>query len=200
MRIGEHEFIELDRTFHELSQSAEHDDLELRSLLGIGKQLNWADLISHYRIVLLSEAGSGKSAQIRNTALRLRREGKPAFFVRLEHIVNGLDGAFEEGTYEEFDAWLAGDDDGWVLLYSVDEARLRDPSDFERAIRTLARALGSAKQRVHLIVTGRTTAWRPKTDLALCMQHFPYVEKAVEEAVNEDTDEWRTDLTCVRGR
>ncbi|KTS92471.1 hypothetical protein NS376_23390, partial [Pseudomonas oryzihabitans] len=176
-----HEFIELNRTFHELSQSAENDDVEARSVSGFGKSLTWADLISHHRVVLLSEAGSGKSAEIRHTARRLRKEGKFAFFVRLEHVVEGFEDAFEEGTYDEFVAWLEGAEDGWVLLDSVDESRLRDPFDFERAVRKLGRHLGSAKQRAHVVITGRTTAWRPKTDLMLCMQHLAYMAPAIEE-------------------
>lgn len=181
MGLIDHEFVELDRTFHELSQSAENDDVEARLLSGGGKSLTWADLISHHRVVLLSEAGSGKSAEIRNTARRLRKEGKFAFFVRLEHIADGLEDAFEEGTYEEFSAWLEGAEDGWILLDSIDESRLRDPFDFERAVRKLGRLLGSAKQRAYVVITGRTTAWRPKTDLMLCMQHLGYAAPAIEE-------------------
>ncbi len=175
------EFVELNRTFHELSQSVQDDGSELYPLYGSGTRLTWADLVSHYRVVLLSEAGSGKTAELRNLARRFKQDGKAAFFIRLEHVTDGLENALEIGTHDEFVDWLAGMEEGWVLLDSVDEARLRDPSDFERAIRSLARALGSAKQRTHLIITGRSTAWRPVTDLALVLEQLPYVGQIIDK-------------------
>ncbi|UUQ64407.1 ATP-binding protein [Pseudomonas fuscovaginae UPB0736] len=179
------EFVELNRTFHEFSQLTDNDDVVHRSLLGVGS-LTWTDLISHHRVVLLSEAGSGKSTEIRNIARSLRVDGKPAFFIRLEYVVDGLEGAFEEGTYDELLQWLKGSNEGWILLDSVDEARLHSPSDFERAIRKLGSEIGAAKQRAHLIITSRTTAWRSKTDLGLCMQALPYILPIVDEVENED--------------
>jgi hypothetical protein len=61
-----------------------------------------------------------------------------------------------------------------VFLDSVDEARLRDPKDFERAIRKLGRLLAAVLQHTHVVITGRTTAWRPKTDLLLCRTEVPF--------------------------
>ncbi|NWD52509.1 NACHT domain-containing protein [Pseudomonas gingeri] len=182
------DFVELNRTFHELSHLTDNDDVVPRSLLGVGS-LTWTDLISHHRVVLLSEAGSGKSTEIRNIARRLRADGKPAFFIRLEYVIDGLDGAFEEGTYDELLQWLKGSDEGWVLLDSVDEARLRSPSDFERAIRKLGSELSAGKQRAHLIITSRTTAWRSKTDLGLCIQTLPYIPPIVDETEHEDEND-----------
>ena len=109
-----------------------------------------------------------------HAALGLRAEGKAAFFLRLEHIPDDLDAAFEVGSVEEFENWLESGNEGWLLLDSVDEARLRSPGDFERAIRKIGRRIMGAKDRVHIVLTGRTHAWRPKTDLALCERHLPF--------------------------
>ena len=48
-----------------------------------------------------------------------------------------------------------------AILDSVDEARLRDPKDFERAIRRIGKRIERALQRTHIVITGRTEAWRP---------------------------------------
>ena len=168
-------FIELNRIFHQLSESNESDRFDTELLFPSGKRLAWQDLTREFRVIVLSEAGSGKTEEIRNVARRLKIDGKAAFFVRLEHVVRDFEGAFEEGTYEEFQKWIASAEEGWFLLDSVDEARLRDPGDFESAIRKLGHLLASAKQRVHIVITGRTSAWRPKTDLALCVSHLPFV-------------------------
>jgi hypothetical protein len=171
----EDEFIELDRTFRELSiNENKSDEFDLRRLR-YGKSLAWADLTARHRTILLSEAGSGKTEEVRHTAQALRAEGKPAFFLRLEHIADHFDIAFEEGTLAEFEQWLASDRDGWLFLDSVDEARLKSPRDFEIAVRIIGAKINVALQRTHILITSRGSAWRPITDLKLCEQHLGYV-------------------------
>jgi hypothetical protein len=171
-----YEFIELNRTFHELPKhSTESDEIEIIQAFHFGERISWRSLIKEYRLIILSEAGSGKTFEIRNVARTLREQGKSTFFLRLEHIPRDFEDAFEEvETYEAFKAWLASNEEGWLLLDSVDEARLRNPGDFELAIRKLSRRISTAKDRTHIVITGRTTAWRPKTDLAHCTAQLPY--------------------------
>jgi hypothetical protein len=175
-----YEFIELNRTFHELSNNSEND-ADISRAFHFGERPRWPDLIKEYRLIILSEAGSGKTAEIRNVAGSLREQGKPAFFLRLEYIPRDFEDAFEVGTYETFEEWIASGEEGWLLLDSVDEARLRNPGDFELAIRKLSRRISIAKDRTHIVITGRTTAWRPKTDLAYCTAHLPYAAAATSE-------------------
>ncbi len=198
-------FIELHRTFHELSEhSTENDDVDVSRAFHIGDRLYWFDLLKEYRLILLSEAGSGKTAEIRNIACTLREEGKPAFFLRLEHLSGDFEDAFEVGTYESFREWLASGEEGWLLLDSVDEARLRNPSDFELAIRKLSRQISTAKDRTHIVITGRTTAWRPKTDLAYCITHLPYTVAATAErdpqSEDDDSEESLQTETATQSR
>lgn len=179
------EFIQLDRTFHELAlQKGAGDDVDVTQLRGQRDALRWPNLLSEYRVILLSEAGSGKTEEVRNIARELRQEGKPAFFVRIEHVSQDFEDAFEEGSFEGLSAWAASGEEGWLLLDSVDEARLRDPKDFERAIRKLGRLLAPVLQQAHIVITGRTTAWRAKTDLLLCQTALPY--RPAERAADED--------------
>lgn len=180
------DYVELNRTFHELSKYArESDDVDLSHVFHVSDPLGWDALINEYSVVILSEAGSGKTAEIRNKARQLKAEGKAAFFVRLEHIPDDFEGAFEVGTFEEFQAWLDSNEEGWLLLDSVDEARLRNPSDFERAIRILGKRVAIAKERAHVFITGRTFAWRPKTDLMLCATHLPFTRAIVREKAEQ---------------
>jgi hypothetical protein len=170
-----YKFFELHRTFHELpKQGNDNDDIEPNRLSGPIGRLSWSNLIEEYRLIILSEAGSGKTKEIRNIASKLRTQGKAAFFLRLEHISRDFEDAFEIGTDEDFQEWLKSGEEGWLLLDSVDEARLRDPANFELAIRTLGRRLGKAMDRTHIVITGRTTAWRSKTDRDHCAAHLPY--------------------------
>lgn len=168
-------FIDLDRTFSKiLIDSDVSDDTDLSGRHNTKGELHWPDLLGHHRVVLLSEAGSGKTAEIRNITRQLRNEGKSAFFLRIENVMSELDDAFEEGTFVEFQSWLTSDTEGWLFLDSVDEARLSDPREFERAIRKLGRLTKSVAARAHILITGRSTAWRASTDLAICEKAFEF--------------------------
>lgn len=134
---------------------------------------------------------------------QLRGDGRPAFFLRIEHVTQDFESCFEEGTLEEFETWVASGQEGWLLLDSVDEARLRDPKDFERAIRKLGVKLRSVLQNAHIVITGRTNAWRPKTDLLLCKRELPYTPSArtadPDAADDSDTDIATTDNQNDKG-
>jgi hypothetical protein len=190
--ISENEFIELNRTFHELSEHAgKSDDVDLSQVFHVKSNLTWGDVLKNPRTVILSEAGSGKTQEIRRVAERLREEGKAAFFLRLELIPEDFDIAFEVGTYEQFKAWLASGEKGWLLLDSIDEARLRSPLDFERAVRRLGKLIDAVKGLTHVVITGRTHAWRPKTDLDLCERHIgfpPQLRVAAPEEIEPESD------------
>ncbi|TBF24863.1 MULTISPECIES: hypothetical protein [Rhizobium] len=188
------DFVQLGRTFHELSKYASEDDsIDVGHAFHVGDRLSWGDLVNEHRLVILAEAGSGKTAEIRSIAQALRSEGKRAFFLRLENIPRDFEFAFEVGTYSEFCAWWEGNEEGWLLLDSVDEARLRNPRDFELAITKLGAVIGAAKDRAHIIITGRTTAWRPKTDLMHCLAHLPYAAPVTVQETQEKQEEAESD-------
>lgn len=184
-------YIELNRSFYELpanfGQAAKTDDIDLKDRLDfhIGETQKWDDLLKAHRVILLAEAGAGKTQEIRNITKRLNLDGKTAFFLRLEHITTDFEAAFEEGTSQAFQSWLGSNDEGWIFLDSVDEARLKDTKDFEGAIRKLSSKITPAIQRVHIFITSRITAWRPKTDLATCNAKFPFLPLNEQELIGE---------------
>ena len=197
----DHEVIELNRTFKELRKNAqESDDTDFGWAFGIGESQYWDDLINEYRVIILSEAGSGKTTEIRHIAYTLREKNKQAFFLRLENIAEKFKSAFEVGTHQDFRKWLKSDEEGWLLLDSVDEARLRYPGDFQLAIRELSNRIQATLGRVHIVITGRASAWRPKTDLDLCDNHLPHDNNASgrephgeKSEVRDDHDEVKTE-------
>ncbi|PCJ86124.1 MAG: hypothetical protein COA54_09545 [Thiotrichaceae bacterium] len=196
-----YEFIELHRTFKELSkQSSENDEADYSRTFGIGGNISWPDLIKENRLIILSEAGSGKTEEIRNVARMLRIEGKPAFYLRIEHISRDFEDAFEVGTYETFEEWLMSGEKGWLFLDSVDEARLRNPRDFELAIKKLSRRIFTAMDRTHIVITSRPHAWRSKSDLAYCTAFLPYaVANTLERVPQVDEDPTEGSLQTETG-
>lgn len=186
-------YIQINRTFHELAVDPDDDDNTALNRHALNSQvLQWQDLLARHRVVILSEAGSGKTEEIRHVARKLREEGKQAFFIRLEHVRSDFEDAFEEGDHEEFKAWVASGEEGWLLLDSVDEARLRDPKDFELAVKKIGRLITPISQSAHVILTGRSTAWRAKSDYLLCQQYLPH------KVIDNDADQDALDHTIVR--
>ncbi len=184
------EFIELRRNFYSVPKDVTNlADYEEMPRSAFSSAIHWDDLESEYRTIILAEAGSGKTLEIQQATKRIRAAGKQAFFIRLEYLLDGIEDAFDDqltGSFHEFDRWLRSDDEGWLFLDSVDEARLSDPRDFEKAIRKLARKLGSACQRSHVFITSRISEWRPKTDLDLLVAQLPYQAEAEATRPNAD--------------
>lgn len=181
-------YIELNRTFREIPTSENRsDDTDFSAHFLLSGHLTWEEILKEFRVVILSEAGAGKTEEVRHTAKRLRQEGKDAFFLRLEHVGSAFEVAFEEGTFEDFEAWLASNREGWLLLDSVDEARLKGPADFDLAIRIFGRHIRLAKDRAHIFITCRASAWRPKTDLDNCEAQLPFALVKQEDR-NEGSD------------
>lgn len=166
--------VELHRKFRELIKDPAGPGTDQAPLMPSANTLDWDGLLTQHRVVILSEAGAGKTQEIRQATQRLRALGKQAFFLRLENIASSFETAFEEGDLEEFEQWIASSQEGWMLLDSIDEARLQSPKDFENALRTLSLRLKPALQRCHLVITGRNAAWRPFSDLELCASRLPF--------------------------
>ena len=180
-------FIQLDRLFTSVSQEESSDEsLERQIFLGHPEGKGWSDILSMRRVVILAEAGSGKTEELLSVCQKLRGTNKSAFFIRLEHLADSFEDSFDEGTADEFRTWKDSDSDCWLFLDSVDEARLKGPMDFERAIRTLSRELGAHKNRCHIYLSSRITEWRPESDLKLVSQKLALIaEQHTENANNE---------------
>lgn len=189
-------FIELNRTFVSIPKDHEfgNDDFNLAFSYKT-ENIYWSDIVKKERVVILAEAGSGKTEEISDVTCRLRLDGIMAFFLRLEHLCDDFDTSFEKGDLSEFQQWLTSGEEAYFFLDSVDEARLQGPSQFEKAIRKLAVQLGNHKQRARIFITSRPSAWRAKTDLELIQTQLPYFsnkkqpqdELSLTEASNELT-------------
>jgi hypothetical protein len=186
-------FIDLNRSFSPISKDHDFDEdndtsrLFGRSFKGFEAK-KWGDLLKLPRVIILAEAGAGKTWEIEATTERLRKEGKKAFFFRLEHLTSDFASSFEIGDNAEFNEWLACDEAGWFFLDSVDEARLTNPKQFEQAIRKFGAELGGSKQRAYIYITSRISEWRPQSDLDLVKRQLPFEVTSDKEVQNKDSD------------
>jgi hypothetical protein len=90
--------------------------------------LSWETVSARRRVVILAEAGSGKSTEMREQA-RIRTEaGQFAVYATVEDVGrDGLDGALWPADRARLPSWRESNESGWFFVDSVDEAKLTKP-------------------------------------------------------------------------
>lgn len=160
--------VSLDRQFSPVPQSHENTESdEIYSAWGHESSKSWDDLGREFRCVIISEAGAGKTEELKFRASHLESQGKPSFFIRIEDIEADFYEAFEVGEEDSFQSWLQSTDEAWFFLDSVDEARLESPSALRKALRRFAKGIKGGEHRAHIYLSSRPYAWRPKEDRRL---------------------------------
>ena len=184
------DYIELNRQFVKINEKdVETSETEARLGRGMTSVSRWPDLLSEHRVVILSSAGTGKSWEISHQCEKLDRAGKPTFFLRLEDLANEWEVAFEVGDPESLKKAVRAGDEIWIFLDSIDEARLSDPRAFEKALKRLKPHIKDNLQNVHMVLTSRIGAWRPKEDAARLDSLFPYYPSVKSSSDKEEDDD-----------
>lgn len=169
-------YVDVSRRFRDLT-NAELEEPELLASFNehdILSPIDWPALLRHPRVLLLAEAGSGKTAEMCEQVKRLVAEGKYAFFVPLESLdrdsLTDLLSA-EEGRV--FAAWRAeGHATAWFFLDAVDELKLNQ-GKLEHALGRFAKAVDGLLDRVHVVVSSRPSDWRPVLDMKTLQAKLP---------------------------
>jgi hypothetical protein len=146
------------RTFNDLSEEeiANVDRASIPDRMGWSDAFGWEELLKSRRVLIISEAGTGKTYECRAQQARLWDDGEPAFYLDLAQL--GRDGLRKLlGKEEEarLDAWLTAQSDiATFFLDSIDELKLTLGS-FESALRQLSKALSGQLSRVRIVITTR---------------------------------------------
>lgn len=125
--------------------------------------VSWEQLLEQSFCVVLGEAGIGKTTEFRSQADRLQGEGKVAFFVPL-NIASDKDSLSDRFAESERSLSMrqADLDVGYFFLDAVDEARLTNHADLEKALRNVVRQISSragAFTRARFIMSSRISDW-----------------------------------------
>ncbi|MEF8729540.1 MAG: hypothetical protein V5B34_15235 [Accumulibacter sp.] len=149
------------RTFSPFKEAASDDpDFELWFRHKDGRGISWNDLIGKRLVVVVGEAGIGKTYEFRTQVRRLRSANKAAFFIPLNLLVNPDDWAIAVGEDASlFELWKSGTDQGYFFLDAVDEARLTGPTALRRALACMKRVLIGQTERASLFVSSRVSDW-----------------------------------------
>jgi hypothetical protein len=174
----------ISRTFHDLSDK-EVADVEHAALLtrwGRSHGTAWEDLLKARRILIVSEAGMGKTFECRACCDRLWANGEPAFFLELATLADvDVRDMLDEGERARFDAWLrAQSETATFFLDSIDELKISQGS-LEQALKRLSRAIAGHLGRTRIITTTRPIP----IDQPLIERHLP-IPRATEAAATEE--------------
>ncbi|MDR6453447.1 hypothetical protein [Variovorax paradoxus] len=150
----------MQRTFREKKQDLRPklDDFagQFGELFDHGAELSWDQVLETPRVLLVAEAGAGKSYECERQATWMFERGDAAFYLRLENLlINGLDGVLRRKQRQRFVAWLASaSKTGYFFLDSIDELQLVHGS-FRAALQRLSDDLEGALGRAVIVITSR---------------------------------------------
>ena len=133
--------------------------LQTLASLGWSKAIEWDDLLKSDRIMLLSEAGTGKTFESKEQSKRLTEDGMPAFFVELVSLAaSPIEQLFSPAEARRFEQWKTRDlETAYFFLDSIDEMELSH-GKFQTALRNLSRAIDGYQDRAKIVVTSRPIA------------------------------------------
>lgn len=181
--------IDLDRRFTQQPEG-ESEDWTRRPSSGAGK-MTWEDVLGLRRVVILAEAGGGKSSELKLKHHQFRASGRFSFNVELSVVATmGLPAALPSDQFNLFSSWKASGKDAWFFIDSIDEAKA-ERIPFHRACARIAEAIRGCEDRASIVLTGRPSDWRHDEDfkslveyLSLPKKEAPRREFNVEEAAD----------------
>jgi hypothetical protein len=137
----------------------------------------WRELLPKRRVVILAEAGSGKTEEMKDRARQQTAGGEFSFYATVQDTGHrGVADALRPGDRARLDAWRSGDRPAWFFLDSVDEAKL-DGVQLDQALGQLAAAIDGATDRAHVVLSGRLTDWEFRRDLQRLEEELPLTIK-----------------------
>jgi hypothetical protein len=160
------------RSFRDLSEKdlAEIEDASLWARWGLLHGSKWENLLTARRILIVSEAGAGKTYECRACQQRLWANGEPAFFLELATLSDKeMRAMLDPAEQARFDEWRrAQSETATFFLDSIDELKITQKS-FEQALKSLGRACTGNMDRVRVVITTRPIP----VDRQLIERHLP---------------------------
>ena len=150
----------IERTFQNIQEGrlSEADQQSFLVSLGWSTGTTWEDLLRSKRVLIVGEAGTGKTYECRRQARRLRDSGEPAFFIEIATLAKGdLRSLLDNEEEACLDKWLSSQSDvATFFLDSIDELKLTLGS-FEQALKRLKKGIHSQLGRARIVTTTRPT-------------------------------------------
>lgn len=166
--------IDLGRTFVEVRDLQGETDPEslLQAAFAAGPAKTWDQVLTTRHVVVLGEAGTGKTTEFRRQTEFLDGSGTRAFFIEIVALArDGLRAGLLIDEEARLDAWQASDEEAVFFLDSLDEAKLQQRT-LREALVKLQRELREQWSRVRFVISCRVSDWR-ETDRVVVEQVVP---------------------------
>ena len=148
----------IQRAFNDIAPDKilEADQQSYLTSLGWSRASGWADILRSKRILIISEAGAGKTYECREQRQRLSDAGEPAFLLELATLASSdVRTMLDHEEERRLDAWLTSQSDvATFFLDSIDELKLSLGS-VEQVLKRLRKAIGGQLARVRIVITTR---------------------------------------------
>ena len=148
----------IERTFQNITKSKlrEADQQSFLVNLGWSRGASWQELLRSKRVLIISEAGTGKTHECRAQCRSLWNAGEPAFFLELATLAAGdLRSMLDHEEEVRLNSWLASQSDvATFFLDSIDELKLSLGS-FEQALKRLSKGITGQLGRTRIVITTR---------------------------------------------
>ncbi len=148
----------LERSFAEIPAEDTTDAIVARPIRRrcSSSPLGWPDLLKSDRVLIISQAGSGKTYECETQQRRLWAEGEPAFMLELADLAaHNLEDQLSPEEEQRLQQWrLSQADVATFFLDSIDELKLTQGS-FRTALKRLAKAIGGQLARARVVITSR---------------------------------------------
>jgi hypothetical protein len=185
----------ISRSFRDLSDKdpAEVESASLWARWGLSQGTKWEDLLKARRILIVAEAGAGKTYECQACQKRLWDSGEPAFFLELATLADKeVSATFDPAEKARFDQWRrAQSQTATFFLDSLDELKITQKS-FEQTLKSLGRACAGNMDRVRVVITTRPIP----VDRQLIERHLAVPPEREADATAEDF----ADTAMRRGR
>lgn len=161
--------IELGRTFFDMILGDDPTERAFYESLfpSATRQIHWSEVLESERVVVLGEAGAGKTTEFHRQVASLTGRGEFAFLVSVDDLArDGIEPSLMPVDRQRLAEWRKSDRHAYFFLDSVDEGRLRGHR-FETAVRRLDTFLEDDYFRARVVVSCRVSDWRADADLAV---------------------------------
>ncbi len=151
-------------------------------------EIGWDTLLERRCVVVLGEAQSGKSTELKAKCKDLKAS-EAAWFVEVADLAKEML-HLEGAALEE---WTHSTSLGWFFLDSVDDADLQNLR-LNDALRRLKNALGESWSRARVVVSCRGTDWNPKYQMDTLRDIFSEPSSVLRAHRREESVECAEDV------
>ena len=148
----------IERTFQDVPEGkvGEADQQSFLVSIGWSSATTWKDLLRSKRVLMISEAGAGKTHECRQQAQLLLDGGEFSFFVDLAALgAENLRDMLDPDEEIRLDKWLSSQSEiATFFLDSIDELILSLRS-FEQALKRFRRGIDNQLGRARIVITTR---------------------------------------------